>query len=279
MSQHSQNTDLKKLLHESKDKYGHSLFDHLCQILSHIDTNQAEATLEEFENLSYFLRSSKFAYKQFEADEVVNNRKPTDPHGLQKHYRKVLQLLQEHQHSAQAYVQDFVEANNDMNIAGLGFGEDEAKLIHLTLERLAAKNPTESISFLGIIKGSRKDYYVAYGRLRKHVKDQLAESWEPNGQGANALTFWVTNESRIELILVLSEWIELPAIGPDHIQAGRFIKHVVTGELNAPVNAFPEFPGKEKHFLKTQLVRLMHNCEIIPQGMYRPSEDETKRKL
>lgn len=58
-----------------------------------------------------------------------------------------------------------------MNIAGFGFAEEEAMIIHHTLERLAQKNNCDSISYLGIIKGSRKDYFVAYGRLKKYVKD------------------------------------------------------------------------------------------------------------
>ena len=62
-------------------------------------------------------------------------------------------------------------------------------------------------------------------------------------------------------MLVLSEWVELPAIGPDHITTSRFTKHVVTGDLNGPVVVFPQFKGKEKHYLKTQLVRMMFNCE------------------
>ena len=45
---------------------------------------------------------------------------------------------------------------------------------------------------------------------------------------------------------------------------------------------YPEFKGKEKHFLKAQLVRMLFNCELVPTGMYRPKEDakeEEKRKI
>lgn len=89
---------------------------------------------------------------------------------------------------------------------------------------------------------------------------------------------------RVELRFdsVLEEWVELPAIGPEHLTAARQTKHAVTGNLDAPVVTYPDFKGSEKHFLKTQLVRMMFNCELVPTGMYRPKEDakeDEKRKL
>jgi hypothetical protein len=77
----------------------------------------------------------------------------------------------------------------------------------------------------------------------------------------------------------MSEWIELPCIGPEHIKAARMIKHIVTGNLDAHINSFPEFKGKEKHFLKAQLVRMMHNCEIVPTGMYKAVDDKRRFEL
>ena len=71
--------------------------------------------------------------------------------------------------------------------------------------------------------------------------------------------------------------MELPAIGPEHLRAAMRTKHVVTGALEAPVKCFPEFKGREKHFLKTQLVRAMHNCEIVPTDMFRPVDDKRRR--
>ena len=191
----SQNIDLKKLLHDSKDKYNHSLFDHLCSLLSYIDSHPNDSNPDEIEDLSYFLGANKFAYSQYESEEQVNHRKPKDPRGLKRHYHKINDLFAGQFKSPKAWVQDFSETNCDWNTAGYGFSEEEAKLIHLVLEKLAAKNNVDMIRFLGIIKGSHKDYFVAYGRLRTHVKDQLPDNWEPSGVGANSLTFWVANES------------------------------------------------------------------------------------
>jgi len=76
----------------------------------------------------------------------------------------------------------------------------------------------------------------------------------------------------------LEEWVELPAIGPEHVKAAMRTKHVVTGSLETPVKTFPEFKGREKHFLKTQLVRLLHNCEIVPSEMFRQVDEKRRNR-
>lgn len=267
----SQNIDLKRLLNDSKDANGSSLFDHLCTILNHIDSNPGCNSFEDFENLSHFLATNKFAYQKYSSAEEVNNRQETDPTGIKSHLARVETLVREQNLSTDAWVQDFREINTDWNEAGFGFSEEEAFLLGKTLERLSAKHGCDSISFLGILKGSKQDYFVAYGRLKKHVKDQLPENWEQNGEGANEITFWVTNN------LLSPTWTELPVVSPDMIQSARAIKHAFTGDLEASVISYPEFKGKEKHFLRVQLARIMHNCEIVPTGMYKPNDD--KRSL
>lgn len=81
----------------------------------------------------------------------------------------------------------------------------------------------------------------------------------------------------------MGEWVELPAIGPDHVKSSRGSKHIMTGNLNHQVTTYPEFKGgkenKEKHYLKAQLVRLMHNCEIVPTGMYKTVDEKRRVSL
>jgi radial spoke head protein 4A len=62
-------------------------------------------------------------------------------------------------------------------------------------------------------------------------------------------------------------------VTPEQIRTARLIKYVFTGELDSPVVSSPPFKGKEKHLLKAQIVRITHNCEIAPKGLYAPLED------
>ena len=55
--------------------------------------------------------------------------------------------------------------------------------------------------------------------------------------------------------------------------ASRLIKYNFRGNLNLPVQSSPPFPGKEKHLLKAQIVRITHNCEIVPRGLMAALED------
>lgn len=67
---------------------------------------------------------------------------------------------------------------------------------------------------------------------------------------------------------VNDDWVELPLVTPKQIKTARLIKYVFTGNLNANVKSYPAFDGLEKHLLKAQLVRITHNCEIAPKGLY-----------
>lgn len=40
------------------------------------------------------------------------------------------------------------------------------------------------------------------------------------------------------------------------------------------MQSYPTFKGEERHLLKCQIVRISHNCQIVPNGLYAPVEDE-----
>jgi hypothetical protein len=86
-------------------------------------------------------------------------------------------------------------------------------------------------------------------------------------QGANYYSFWVSQN------LFSESWYELPLITPDQLKVSRLVKHVFSGNLKEKVKSFPVFSGEERHFLKCQLVRITHNCEIVPNGLYSPLEE------
>jgi hypothetical protein len=57
------------------------------------------------------------------------------------------------------------------------------------------------------------------------------------------------------------------------------IKHICTGNLNAPIDSNPPFPGKERHFLRAQIARITHGTSIIPKGLLEVDEETQKEKF
>jgi radial spoke head protein 4A len=66
------------------------------------------------------------------------------------------------------------------------------------------------------------------------------------------------------------DWCELPLVTPEQVVCARQIKHICSGDLDALLPTYPVFPGREKHYLKAQLVRITHANLIVPKGMYKP---------
>ena len=62
-------------------------------------------------------------------------------------------------------------------------------------------------------------------------------------------------------------------ITPEQLKASREVKYIFTGELDRSVDHYPPYPGKEKHLLKAQIVRITHSCELAPKGLYKISEE------
>jgi hypothetical protein len=90
---HSQNINLKKLMHESKGKHGQSIFDQITNLLSFIDNNAKNGDMNEIESVSYFLSSTKFQYQKYETAQEVNNKKAHDEFGLKAYHNRLGNLI------------------------------------------------------------------------------------------------------------------------------------------------------------------------------------------
>lgn len=86
----------------------------------------------------------------------------------------------------------------------------------------------DSLRFVGLIYGTQNDYWLAAGRLNNAEEDLKDETVEPRGKGVNSIVYWVTDN-------LLNDWIQLPDCRPEWINAARKIRHIFTGDLNAPV--------------------------------------------
>jgi hypothetical protein len=49
---------------------------------------------------------------------------------------------------------------------------------------------------------------------------------------------------------LLDDWVQLPDAKPEHIIIARLFKYAFKGNLNAPIDSNPPFPGKERHLLR-----------------------------
>lgn len=66
------------------------------------------------------------------------------------------------------------------------------------------------------------------------------------GTGANEYVYYVCNK-------LGGPVTRLPSVTPRQIKVARQLKHYLTGDLSAPVSAYPLFPGTEAHFLRAQV--------------------------
>ncbi|XP_057651885.1 radial spoke head protein 6 homolog A [Diorhabda carinulata] len=84
---------------------------------------------------------------------------------------------------------------------------------------------------------------------------------ELSGIGLNKMVYYVCNG-------VGEPWIQLPDVTPKQIRTARHIYKSFTGNLEEPICTYPEFPGKEKDYLRAQIARISAGTQISPLGYY-----------
>ncbi|KAH9600200.1 Radial spokehead-like protein [Trypanosoma melophagium] len=170
--------------------------------------------------------------------------------------------------------------------AGCGMSEEEAFLLDRSITILAMEKDLEEVRFVGKIFGTKGNYYVVSSR--RYVKEgekvykevntmprparrklEVPVQAEPGFVGANRLSFWVTSHPA-------AEWILLPDVTPQQICAGRRIKRLFSGDLNAAVISSPPFEWNEAVYLRVQLSRIVSGTYISPQGALEEPEEEAE---
>lgn len=183
--------------------------------------------------------------------------------------------------------------------AGVGLSDLEWTRIYLALQKLTVDEPISSCRFFGKMLGLHKNYYIAEIQYRDEEEyeeeeeeeegedqdneeeeedNEDEEEWQrlpksqfkppkklpkeaPGAIGANKYIYFVCN--------VLGEkWVKLPNVRPEEIQLARKICKYFTGDLEAPVVGFPEFPGNETNLLRAQIARIAAGTVIAPFGYF-----------
>jgi len=132
-----------------------------------------------------------------------------------------------------------------------------------------------TIRFFGKILGTTKDYFVAeatYPAAEDEGEPPPAGAVpiEEKGSGCNMFVYYATNDPS-------GEWTELPMVTPEQLVASTMIRKLFTGDLNAPVRAYPPFPGKEKEYLRAQIARITSATVLCPKGKFSIGEDEPNK--
>jgi len=236
---------------------------------------------DKFEEISALVKRTHLSFKDPKRDFEVNaaaGARSADEVERHRWIQKSCNLLNEINDLAQAQDQkelikkqpfampNFLEEAEMLEWAGVSFGEADTYRLSKSIKRLAVMSGAERIRFAGKILGSQKDYWIVSGVLQEPEENGQDSSIEKRGTGANQLVFWVTDN-------LLNDWIQLPDVQPRHIEFARCIKHVMTGDLNAEIDANPGFPGKERHFLRAQLARIFAATTIAPKGLFETDEE------
>ena len=73
---------------------------------------------------------------------------------------------------------------------------------------MAERLKPEHIRFWGKYMTSGKDYFVIELKVNKDFKEEIQEHWEERGTGVNELSFYVTTDCKLQLLLMLSSnWL------------------------------------------------------------------------
>ena len=68
-------------------------------------------------------------------------------------------------------------------------------------------------------------------------------------------------------------------VTPDQVVASAMIRKFFTGDLSAPVRAYPPFPGTEKEYLRAQIARIAAATVLCPRGKYIVEEESAPPKV
>jgi len=264
-----------------------NLHDHLIRLSRKLAEGKPGEALSQLETLSRDLKKSSF--RGIQAPDVaipIVVDAEAEENRLQWS-GDILKLVRQPSAPAKVLgaVQNFLEESAMFRWAGVGFSQQECYHIGASLRQLAAETPSiESLRIWGKVLGADGDYLVAEGVLKSAPKIADAPEKPPilpdspefdveiRGEGANMFTYWVSAGG-------CAPWVRLPAARASHVVAARSIKHILTGNLDAPVLSMPWFPGKERHLLRAQIARISATCTLAAKGWYEEDEEAGAGKI
>jgi len=279
-------SEIKNFLAGQKGQQGdQNLYDHVSNVLAKMLLENPDNAYDVLEEFSHDVKFSGQNYKKdinFDHKQRTRETYPEIKEWADKASVNLEKLNvgteEEPQEPGQCgYVPNLVEEMKRFEWAGIYFGEEETLTLQRSLTKLAHNSKAKTLRLWGKILGSEKDYYIVEAdgvepSGEAGEEDPALADAEPRGTGVNKFTYFVANDA-------LGNWVELPLITPKHILMARKIKHIFTGNLEANIITNPFFFGKEKHYLKAQIVRMSYTTGIVPRGLYKMTEEEDSRDV
>lgn len=147
---------------------------------------------------------------------------------------------------------------------GVGLSAEDMYKWVLSIQNLATAKELINVRFWGIIRGTKKDYYIVEAKLEEYPEPEDGEEGESKneamGQGANEHLYFVANTAT-------GVWTALPAVEAKQIILARQMRSFFTGDLDADVLGFPRFPQPEKFYLRAQIARITAGAFLCPSGV------------
>jgi radial spoke head protein 4A len=264
--------EVKDEMHEkqnqSEKRLEYDYKHHLNEVVKEILAYHKEDGLEKFEEISIFIKrkmtklSFQYYIPPYQPKKCIELT-PTE----EKVFKNLNKKKGKQLDTVDGYLEDILYLSRILEWGGISFSKNEWFKIRLAMKKLLVESNAVSLRFWGKIFGTESDYYIIQGSLKNYPLTNPKPYIESRGnEGLNRYTFWVSNS-------LLEGWSELPDITASQLIASRNFKYYLTGNLNSKVRAFNNFPGKEAHLLKCQILRIMHSSSIVPEGYLKINEN------
>jgi len=236
------------------------LHGHLSELIRKLLLEKPADALARLENISLEVKHRHFVAHEAGQKDLIAVEPPS------KWLTQSKKLFQVDVSEEDTGVPNLLEEMRFFSWAGVGLEEEVAYRLFLAMSQLKANKALglKSVRFFGKILGTGKPYFVVEG-VQADPKPGPAYSDlgpahpEPSGTGLNGCVYFVSNE-------VSEPFTQLPDVTPNQVLAASKIRKYFTGDLSAPVNCFPPFPGNEASFLRAQIARIAAATVLVPVG-------------
>merc|ERR1711871_1301790 len=236
---------------------GGNVFDHLSGVILKILSENPEDAVAQFENMSLAVKKTAFAQASADGGSgagISDEAKAAQIAAANSTLSKL--KVGEDGATDAPQVQDLLGDSALLEWAGVSIGQGAwfqlaAYMKNLVKEQAEAEDdPLEikKIRFWGKVLGCKGiDYYV-YECQAPGREIEIPEGVRMEGSdGPNRLTYFVVCSDD------MGRARRLPDVTEAQIITARQIKKYMTGDLTAPVAAYPPFPGTEANFLRAQI--------------------------